>query len=121
MIEFISLEGVIKFVQMTRKISKSSNKDRVVHENTGNANNGKACMFGFMLLPDYFTITRQSPKTYPARLLVWQEDGRKNLKMTYVKLYGRLKTEILVGELSKASPLIGISIPFLNVKNNVIR
>ncbi|OAY71523.1 Protein SABRE [Ananas comosus] len=40
---------------------------------------------GFLLTSDYFTIRRQSPKADTARLLVWQEAGRKNLETTYVR------------------------------------
>ncbi|XP_008794010.2 protein SABRE isoform X1 [Phoenix dactylifera] len=40
---------------------------------------------GFLLYSDYFTIRRQAPKADPARLLAWQESGRKNLEMTYVR------------------------------------
>nr|CAD1828032.1 unnamed protein product [Ananas comosus var. bracteatus] len=40
---------------------------------------------GFLLTSDYFTIRRQSPKADTARLLAWQEAGRKNLEMTYVR------------------------------------
>ncbi|XP_065044089.1 protein SABRE-like isoform X1 [Musa acuminata AAA Group] len=40
---------------------------------------------GFLLYSDYFTIRRQAPKADPARLLAWQEAGRKNLEMTYVR------------------------------------
>lgn len=40
---------------------------------------------GFLLYSDYFTIRRQAPKADPARLLAWQEAGRRNLEMTYVR------------------------------------
>ncbi|KAI9106951.1 hypothetical protein K1719_022479 [Acacia pycnantha] len=40
---------------------------------------------GFLLSSDYFTIRRQSPKADPARLLAWQEAGRRNVEMTYVR------------------------------------
>ncbi|XP_072957703.1 protein SABRE isoform X1 [Typha angustifolia] len=40
---------------------------------------------GFLLSSDYFTIRRQAPKADPARLLAWQEAGRKNREMTYVR------------------------------------
>ncbi|WOL08896.1 protein SABRE isoform X1 [Canna indica] len=40
---------------------------------------------GFLLYSDYFTIRRQAPKADPERLLAWQEAGRKNLEMTYVR------------------------------------
>ncbi|KAK9047048.1 hypothetical protein V6N11_052911 [Hibiscus sabdariffa] len=44
---------------------------------------------GFFLSSDYFTIRKQAPKADPEILLAWQEAGRKNLGMTYV----RCKTE----------------------------
>ncbi|XP_031494507.1 protein SABRE isoform X2 [Nymphaea colorata] len=40
---------------------------------------------GFLLSSDYFTIRRQAPKADPARLLAWQEAGRKSLETTYVR------------------------------------
>ncbi|KAL8119517.1 protein SABRE isoform X1 [Apium graveolens] len=40
---------------------------------------------GFLLSSDYFTIRKQSRKADPARLLAWQEAGRRNLEMTYVR------------------------------------
>ncbi|KAK1276900.1 hypothetical protein QJS04_geneDACA005745 [Acorus gramineus] len=40
---------------------------------------------GFLLHSDYFTIRKQAPKADPARLLAWQDAGRKNLEMTYVR------------------------------------
>ncbi|XP_024963466.1 protein SABRE isoform X2 [Cynara cardunculus var. scolymus] len=79
--------SVIKVVQMTRKSSKSSSTDRVVNENVGNARGSteRHRDDGFLLSSDYFTIRRQAPKADPARLLAWQEAGRKNLEMTYVR------------------------------------
>ncbi|KAL8261516.1 hypothetical protein R6Q59_025565 [Mikania micrantha] len=79
--------SVIKVVQMTRKSSKSSSTERFVNENSGN---GKTTAEwhrddGFLLSSDYFTIRRQSPKADPARLLAWQEAGRRNSEMTYVR------------------------------------
>ncbi|KAG0455571.1 hypothetical protein HPP92_024863 [Vanilla planifolia] len=40
---------------------------------------------GFLLYSDYFSIRRQAPKADPARLLAWQEAGRRNVEMTYVR------------------------------------
>ncbi|CAH1443357.1 unnamed protein product [Lactuca virosa] len=79
--------SVIKVVQMTRKSSKSSSTDRVVNENSSNAKGTteRHRDDGFLLSSDYFTIRRQSPKADPARLLAWQEAGRRNLEMTYVR------------------------------------
>ncbi|KAJ9560488.1 hypothetical protein OSB04_005648 [Centaurea solstitialis] len=79
--------SVIKVVQMMRKSSKSSSTDRVVNENGGNARGTteRHRDDGFLLSSDYFTIRRQAPKADPARLLAWQEAGRRNLEMTYVR------------------------------------
>ncbi|PWA78484.1 Armadillo-like helical [Artemisia annua] len=91
--------SVIKVAQITRKSSKSSSADRVVNENGGNAKGitERHRDDGFLLSSDYFTIRRQSPKADPARLLAWQEAGRKNLEMAYVSYYGRLKIEMWFG------------------------
>ncbi|PWA46377.1 golgi-body localization protein domain-containing protein [Artemisia annua] len=91
--------SVIKVAQITRKSSKSSSADRVVNENGGNAKGitERHRDDGFLLSSDYFTIRRQSPKADPARLLAWQEAGRKNLEMAYVSYYGRLKIEMRFG------------------------
>ncbi|XP_077234098.1 protein SABRE-like isoform X2 [Tasmannia lanceolata] len=40
---------------------------------------------GFLLSSDYFTIRKQAPKADPTRLLAWQEAGKRNLEMTYVR------------------------------------
>ncbi|KAK9109067.1 hypothetical protein Sjap_017127 [Stephania japonica] len=40
---------------------------------------------GFLLSSDYFTIRRQSPRADPARLLAWQEAGKRTVEMTYVR------------------------------------
>ncbi|XP_071741750.1 protein SABRE [Rutidosis leptorrhynchoides] len=78
--------SVIKVVQMTRKSSKSSSTDRVSNENGSNVKHTERHRDdGFLLSSDYFTIRRQSPKADPSRLLTWQEAGRKNLEMTYVR------------------------------------
>uniref|UniRef100_A0A1D1XVN7 UPF0378 protein KIAA0100 n=2 Tax=Anthurium amnicola TaxID=1678845 RepID=A0A1D1XVN7_9ARAE len=39
----------------------------------------------FLLSSDYFTIRKHAPKADPARLLAWQEAGRKNPEITYVR------------------------------------
>ncbi|XP_039049976.1 protein SABRE isoform X2 [Hibiscus syriacus] len=79
--------SVTKVVQTTRKSSPSASMERVPSEKT---NYMSACTEkhrdeGFLLSSDYFTIRRQAPKADPARLLAWQEAGRKNLEMTYVR------------------------------------
>ncbi|KAK4850773.1 hypothetical protein QYF36_009700 [Acer negundo] len=79
--------SIAKVVQMTRKSSKSALMDRVPSEkrNDMNACTEKHRDVGFLLSSDYFTIRRQAPKADPARLLAWQEAGRRNLEMTYVR------------------------------------
>ncbi|PON89822.1 FMP [Trema orientale] len=79
--------SIAKVVQMTRKNSKSASSEKVPVEKGNNANSctEKHRDDGFLLSSDYFTIRRQAPKADPARLLAWQEAGRKNLEMTYVR------------------------------------
>ncbi|KAK6940268.1 FMP27, GFWDK domain [Dillenia turbinata] len=79
--------SVVKVVQMT---SKSSQSGSVVKGNNDRSSYTASCTEkhrddGFLLSSDYFTIRRQAPKADPARLLAWQEAGRKNLEMTYVR------------------------------------
>ncbi|XP_017981411.1 PREDICTED: protein SABRE [Theobroma cacao] len=79
--------SVTKVVQMTRKTSQSASIERVPSEKS---NYMSGCTEkhrdeGFLLSSDYFTIRRQAPKADPARLFAWQEAGRKNLEMTYVR------------------------------------
>ncbi|XP_022773030.1 protein SABRE isoform X2 [Durio zibethinus] len=79
--------SVTKAVQMTRKTSQSVSMERVPSKKS---NYMSGCTEkhhdeGFLLSSDYFTIRRQAPKADPARLLAWQEAGRKNLEMTYVR------------------------------------
>uniref|UniRef100_A0A2P2MSK6 Protein SABRE isoform X1 n=1 Tax=Rhizophora mucronata TaxID=61149 RepID=A0A2P2MSK6_RHIMU len=76
-----------KVVQMARKNAQSLTMDRIPSEKR---NNISGCTErhrddGFLLSCDYFTIRRHAPKADPARLLAWQEAGRKNLEMTYVR------------------------------------
>ena len=79
--------SVSKVIQMTRKNSKSATMDRTTNEKCGfmSGNMEKHCDDGFLLSSDYFTIRRQAPKADPARLLAWQEAGRRNLEITYVR------------------------------------
>lgn len=79
--------SVAKVVQMTRKSSQSASIDRVPSEKSNCVTGGteKLRDDGFLLSSDYFTIRRQAPKADPARLLAWQEAGRRNLEMTYVR------------------------------------
>ncbi|KAJ7965889.1 Golgi-body localization protein domain isoform 1 [Quillaja saponaria] len=87
---FLSREhrsSVAKVVQMTRKSSQSASMERIPGEkgNYTRAGTEKNRDDGFLLSSDYFTIRRQAPKADPARLLAWQEAGRRNLEMTYVR------------------------------------
>lgn len=79
--------SVAKVVQMTRKSTQSASMDKA---SSGKGNYVTGCTEkhrddGFLLSSDYFTIRRQAPKADPARLLAWQEAGRRNLEMTYVR------------------------------------
>ncbi|KAK8298128.1 hypothetical protein V6Z12_D05G234400 [Gossypium hirsutum] len=79
--------SVTKVVKMMRKTSQSASMEQVPSEKSKyvNACTEKHRDEGFLLSSDYFTIRRQAPKADPARLLAWQEAGRKNLEMTYVR------------------------------------
>ncbi|XP_047307389.1 protein SABRE [Impatiens glandulifera] len=80
--------SVAKVIQMSkRRASKSPSMDRVGSDKHSPVNGGteKHRDDGFLLSSDYFTIRRQSPKADPARLLAWQEAGRRNTEMTYVR------------------------------------
>lgn len=77
---------VAKVVQMTRKNSQSASADKLNEKsNIIGACSERPRDDGFLLSSDYFTIRKQSPKADPVRLLAWQEAGRKNLEMTYVR------------------------------------
>lgn len=69
--------SVAKLVQLTRKSSQSASMEKGSSERHRDD--------GFLLSSDYFTIRKQSPKADSARLLAWQEAGRRNLEMTYVR------------------------------------
>ncbi|XVE60621.1 hypothetical protein DITRI_Ditri05aG0142700 [Diplodiscus trichospermus] len=79
--------SVTKVVQMARKTPQSASMERAPNEKTNYISgcSEKHRDEGFLLSCDYFTIRRQAPKADPARLLAWQEAGRKNLEMTYVR------------------------------------
>ncbi|XVF36567.1 hypothetical protein REPUB_Repub19eG0068700 [Reevesia pubescens] len=79
--------SVTKVVQVTGKNSQSASMEGVPSEKSKYMS---GCTVkhrdeGFFLSSDYFTIRRQAPKADSARLLAWQEAGRKNLEMTYVR------------------------------------
>ncbi|KAF2299809.1 hypothetical protein GH714_003547 [Hevea brasiliensis] len=78
---------VAKVVQMTKKNCQPSTMGRIPSEKHNNISGctEKHRDDGFLLSCDYFTIRRQAPKADPTRLLAWQEAGRKNLEMTYVR------------------------------------
>lgn len=69
--------SVAKLVQLTRKSSQSASMEKGSSERHHDD--------GFLLSSDYFTIRKQSPKADSARLLAWQEAGRRNLETTYVR------------------------------------
>lgn len=71
-------------VQFLRKSSHNALIDRVP-SGKDRKRDEKHRDEGFLLSSDYFTIRRQAPKADPERLLAWQEAGRRNLEMTYVR------------------------------------
>lgn len=79
--------SVSKVVQMTRKNSQSASMDKGVNDKSNYVGTSmeRPRDDGFLLSSDYFTIRKQSPKADPARLLAWQEPGRKNLEWPYVR------------------------------------
>ncbi|GAV66856.1 Fmp27_GFWDK domain-containing protein/Apt1 domain-containing protein [Cephalotus follicularis] len=79
--------SVAKVVQATRKNSQSLSTDKISSENDNciNSCTEKHRDDGFLLSSDYFTIRRQARKADPERLLAWQQAGRRNLEMTYVR------------------------------------
>ncbi|KAF7830032.1 protein SABRE isoform X1 [Senna tora] len=76
--------SIAKVVHMTRKSSHSASMDKSEKGYMSGCTE-KNRDDGFLLSSDYFTIRRQSPKADPARLLAWQEAGRRNVEMTYVR------------------------------------
>ncbi|KAJ8541282.1 hypothetical protein K7X08_002098 [Anisodus acutangulus] len=76
-----------EIVKMTRKTSQSASTERSSNDKTSSMSSSMERQRddGFLLSSDYFTIRRQSPKADPDRLLAWQEAGRRNLEMTYVR------------------------------------
>ncbi|KAJ8551108.1 hypothetical protein K7X08_000478 [Anisodus acutangulus] len=79
--------SVAKVVKMTRKTSQSASTERSSNDKTSCMSSSMERQHddGFLLSSDYFTIRRQSPKADPDRLLAWQEAGRRNVEMTYVR------------------------------------
>ncbi|KAL6012637.1 hypothetical protein ACLOJK_003126 [Asimina triloba] len=71
----------------TIKSSQAVSTDKASHEKCSllGGSTEKSQDDGFLLSSDYFTIRRQAPKADPAKLLAWQEAGRKNVEMTYVR------------------------------------
>ena len=74
---------VAKVVNMIRKSSQSVSMDKFLTEKGYTTEKNRDA--GFLLSSDYFTIRRQSPKADPDGLLAWQEAGRGNVEMTYVR------------------------------------
>lgn len=76
--------SVAKLIQVKRRSSKSMDR---TFEKSGSTSSHtvKHQDDGFLLSSDYFTIRRQAPKADPATLLEWQESGRRNPEMTYVR------------------------------------
>ncbi|XP_057425311.1 protein SABRE-like isoform X2 [Lotus japonicus] len=75
--------SVAKVVNMVLKSSQSVSLDKIPSEKVYITDKNRDD--GFLLSSDYFTIRRQSPKADPARLLAWQEAGRRNAELTYVR------------------------------------
>ncbi|KAJ1424737.1 hypothetical protein SESBI_11444 [Sesbania bispinosa] len=75
--------SVVKVVNMILKSSQSISMDKIPSEKVYLTEKNRDD--GFLLSSDYFTIRKQSPKADPARLLAWQEAGRRNVEMTYVR------------------------------------
>jgi hypothetical protein len=73
-----------KVVQMKKKNSKSASMDKMANDKTTETKE-RHRDDGFLLSSDYFTIRKQAPKADPARLVAWQEAGRRNSEMTYVR------------------------------------
>lgn len=83
---FINKEAcasVAKVVNMILKSSQSISTDKITSDKGYMTEKNRDD--GFLLSSDYFTIRRQSSKADPARLLAWQEAGRRNVEMTYVR------------------------------------
>ncbi|KAM6552475.1 hypothetical protein CsatB_013237 [Cannabis sativa] len=79
--------SIAKMVQMIRKNTQPASSEKVPGEKGNNTNNfsEKHSDDGFLLSSDYFTIRRQAPKADPATLLAWQEAGKRNDEITYVR------------------------------------
>ncbi|XP_027904503.1 protein SABRE isoform X3 [Vigna unguiculata] len=75
--------SVAKVVNMILKSSQSASIDKVPSEKGYMTEKNRDD--GFLLSSDYFTIRRQSPKADPARLLAWQEAGRRSVEMTHIR------------------------------------
>lgn len=76
--------SVAKAVNMIMKSSQSVSTDKISTDKGYMTEKNRDD--GFLLSSDYFTIRRQSSKADPARLLAWQEAGRRRkVEMTYVR------------------------------------
>ncbi|KAI3948050.1 hypothetical protein MKX01_014649 [Papaver californicum] len=76
---------VVKEGQMAKKGIQSIDGVNSEKSNYMSACTEKHTDDGFLLSSDYFTIRRQAPKADPAKLLSWQEAGKRNPEMTYVR------------------------------------
>ncbi|KAL3504883.1 hypothetical protein ACH5RR_034724 [Cinchona calisaya] len=76
-----------KVVELTRKSAQSASMDTIPTDKSRKLSGSieEHHDDGFLLSSDYFTIKRQAPKADPARLITWQEAGRRNLETTYVR------------------------------------
>ncbi|GMH14037.1 hypothetical protein Nepgr_015878 [Nepenthes gracilis] len=76
-----------KVVQLAKKNSQSASTDKGANGTNSfiSACTERHCDDGFLLSSDYFTIRKQAPKADPAKLLAWQEAGKRNLELTYVR------------------------------------
>jgi hypothetical protein len=75
--------SVAKVVNTILKSSQSVSMDKITSDKGYMTEKNRDD--GFLLSSEYFTIRRQSSKADPARLLAWQEAGRRNVEMTYVR------------------------------------
>ncbi|KAH7848975.1 hypothetical protein Vadar_011089 [Vaccinium darrowii] len=79
--------SVAEVLQITRKSPKSVPMGKSTNEKCGFTSGciEKSSDEGFLLSSDYFTIRRQAANADPERLSTWQEAGRRNLGMTYIR------------------------------------
>lgn len=78
---------VVQDLQASKKSSQTISIDKFSNEKNNYLSGctEKCQDDGFLLYSDYFTIRRQAPKADAARILSWQEAGRRNVDMTCVR------------------------------------